>query len=313
MWNEYELIFDGSIIQIDKSTNPTTYHINVNQVFKGNDKTSLISAQGNTILSTGDRALFYIDKINATYYISPYSITVSRDCGARDLIPLSTLPGEPIGRGGPTLEFLIDHPCKPSYFKSRQSPLQQFKSGIPSDEIKCKEGLQLVIKSSDGSPACVKPQTVTKLIQMGWAMQTTDSLKPLQSKRITGLENDTGVATLGNQTYYFETPNYTNTAYYNPVQISFHDVVFTLFPSGFSGGLPTDGGGVSTNGCGGSYFWTDAEFPDGIHELLHIFAYSQQCSVHSTPTYFSTHANPQAGLTFYDGKMKLLVNTENKY
>jgi hypothetical protein len=131
------------------------------------------------------------------------------------------------------------------------------------------------------------------------------------------LDNDTGVATLGNQTYYFETPNYTNTAYSNPVQISFHDVVFTLFPSGFKGGLPTGVGcegtmtGIITGS--GSYYWTDAKFPDGIHELLHIFAYSKSsCPVYSIPTYFSTHANPQAGLTFYDGKMKLLVSTDDQ-
>lgn len=116
------------------------------------------------------------------------------------------------------------------------------------------------------------------------------------------LKNDTGVVTLRNQVYYFETPNYTHDAYFNPVQISFHDVIFTLFPSGFRGGLPV-------NGCGGQYYWTDAKFSDGTSELLHIFAGFPQCSDPQPPTYFSTHVNPQAGLTFYDGKMKLLVST----
>jgi len=48
-------------------------------------------------------------------------------------------------------------------------PLKQFKSGIPTDKITCKEGLELVIKSSDESPACVKPATKSKLIERGWA------------------------------------------------------------------------------------------------------------------------------------------------
>jgi hypothetical protein len=193
------------------------------------------------------------------------------------------------------------------------SPLHQFKSGIAANDVNCKQGLQLVIKAEDGSPACVKPQTAQKLVEhgWGWAMQPIKSLQP---KRIIGLENDTGVITLGNQTYYFETPNYTDTAYSNPVQISFHDVIFTLFPSGFKGGLPTSPGcGSDTVGeivvGSGSYYWTDAKFSDGNHELLHIFADSQPCPVHPIPTYFSTHTNPQAGLTFYDGKMKLLVST----
>jgi hypothetical protein len=200
-----------------------------------------------------------------------------------------------------------------------QSPLKQFKSGIVANDVKCQQDLQLVIKSEDGSPVCVKSQTVQKLVERGWgwAMQTIDSIKPLQSNRIAGLENDTGVATLGNQTYYFETPNYTNTAYYNPVQISFHDVVFTLFPAGFRGGLPTSVGcGSGTVGelvvGSSSYYWTDAKFPDGTHELLHIFADSLPCPAQLPPTYFSNHTNPQAGLTFYDGKMKLLVSTDDQ-
>jgi hypothetical protein len=198
------------------------------------------------------------------------------------------------------------------------APLKQFKSGIISHDVTCKEGFMLITKASDGSPACVKPETAQKLVEhgWGWAMQTIDSLKPLLPNRIIDLENDTGVVTFGNQTYYFETPHYTQDAYVNPMQISFHDVVFTLFPSGFKGGLPTSGGcGSGTVGeivvGSGSYYWTDAKFSDGTHELLHIFADSKPCSVHSIPTYFSTHANPQAGLTFYDGKMKLLVSTNN--
>ncbi|QLH09225.1 hypothetical protein DSQ19_06885 [Candidatus Nitrosotenuis sp. DW1] len=49
------------------------------------------------------------------------------------------------------------------------SPLQQFKSGISIDKIQCKESLQLVIRASDDSPACVKPETKAKLIERGWA------------------------------------------------------------------------------------------------------------------------------------------------
>lgn len=50
-----------------------------------------------------------------------------------------------------------------------KSPLKQFESGIPIDEIQCKEGLEVVLKSSDGSPACVFPETKKILIERGWA------------------------------------------------------------------------------------------------------------------------------------------------
>lgn len=48
------------------------------------------------------------------------------------------------------------------------SPLKQFKSGIATDEIQCKDDLVLVQKY-DQSPACVRPETKTKLIERGWA------------------------------------------------------------------------------------------------------------------------------------------------
>jgi len=49
------------------------------------------------------------------------------------------------------------------------SPLQQFKSGILVDQIKCNDGLILVLKTSDETPACVKLDTKIKLIERGWA------------------------------------------------------------------------------------------------------------------------------------------------
>ena len=49
------------------------------------------------------------------------------------------------------------------------APLKQIASGIPRDEILCKENLQLVFKNTNGSPACVMFETVEKLIERGWA------------------------------------------------------------------------------------------------------------------------------------------------
>lgn len=51
-------------------------------------------------------------------------------------------------------------------------PLVQFKSGIAANNVKCQQGLQLVIKAENGNPACVKPDTVTKLVEWGWAKIT---------------------------------------------------------------------------------------------------------------------------------------------
>lgn len=48
-------------------------------------------------------------------------------------------------------------------------PLEQFKAGTPANDVKCNDGLQLLIKAEDGSPACVKPDTAQKLVERGWA------------------------------------------------------------------------------------------------------------------------------------------------
>ncbi|MFB5606189.1 MAG: hypothetical protein ACE5R7_07870, partial [Nitrosarchaeum sp.] len=62
-----------------------------------------------------------------------------------------------------TLEFKINFPS--DYL----SPLKQFKSGIPINQIQCKDSLFLIQKY-DGSPACVKPETAPKLMQRGWIL-----------------------------------------------------------------------------------------------------------------------------------------------
>ena|SRR3989442_1431812 len=48
------------------------------------------------------------------------------------------------------------------------SPLKQFQSGISANNITCKEGLQLIIKATDGYPACVKSETSKILVERGW-------------------------------------------------------------------------------------------------------------------------------------------------
>jgi hypothetical protein len=49
------------------------------------------------------------------------------------------------------------------------SPYKQFKSGVISKDVQCKDGLQLVLKATNDSPACVKPSTTSTLILWGWA------------------------------------------------------------------------------------------------------------------------------------------------
>lgn len=47
-------------------------------------------------------------------------------------------------------------------------PKKQIQNGITLENILCSSDFELISKSSDNSPACVKPDSVQKLIERGW-------------------------------------------------------------------------------------------------------------------------------------------------
>ena len=57
------------------------------------------------------------------------------------------------------------------------SPLKQLSLGSEPQNIVCKEGLELVFKSNNLQPACVKPSSIEQLIKRQWA-QKEISLQP---------------------------------------------------------------------------------------------------------------------------------------
>jgi len=69
-----------------------------------------------------------------------------------------------------------------SEFIKNLSPLKQIKHGIESTGISCKEGLVLIFKSTDNSPACVKPSTAERLIERGWISEIPDQTDEFISK-----------------------------------------------------------------------------------------------------------------------------------
>jgi hypothetical protein len=63
-----------------------------------------------------------------------------------------------------------------------ESPLKQIKSGILAKNVTCNQGLELIFKAEDSSPACVNPDTAQKLIERGWATNIS------QPNQITGVK-----------------------------------------------------------------------------------------------------------------------------
>lgn len=50
------------------------------------------------------------------------------------------------------------------------SPAKQINFGVLPEDVKCRESLVLVLKSISNSPACVKSESISKLIERGWGI-----------------------------------------------------------------------------------------------------------------------------------------------
>lgn len=89
-----------------------------------------------------------------------YSIPFSN--GSKEIELIGTYAGS-----DPRLPFKSPKECLQKSIEVLP-PLKQFKSGIPIDDIGCKDGLELIFKATNNSPACVKPSTAQKLLERGW-------------------------------------------------------------------------------------------------------------------------------------------------
>lgn len=66
------------------------------------------------------------------------------------------------------------------------SPRKQMTTGVEAEEVKCKSGLILMIRSTNGNVACVKLSSSTKLSEAGWgtiidlSMEVEPSVEPVK-------------------------------------------------------------------------------------------------------------------------------------
>jgi hypothetical protein len=57
---------------------------------------------------------------------------------------------------------------KKSVTTSNMSPLHQMKNNVSPSDVVCANGLQLIMKNSNGSAACVKTSSAARLMATGW-------------------------------------------------------------------------------------------------------------------------------------------------
>jgi len=130
---------------------------------------ALIDSKGYDNKDTNFRVLVGMNQPDK--YMQPVNFTeIARNDVSRTLA--IDIPYEPVPNASGVWDYKIvpaDVIVGPS--TAVQSPLGQFRLGMPSHNVTCKQGLQLVIKSEDGAPACVTYDTAITLVKRGWAQQ----------------------------------------------------------------------------------------------------------------------------------------------
>jgi hypothetical protein len=150
LYNEHDVILIGKITKAEGrfSERVTDYTISAEKYLKNDlgeqlqlsssgKKDSNLWVEDEPIFDVGGRVLLYLVKNGNSYQISPYSHVL----GKEEMDLKTNLPEDKI-----------------------QSPLKQFKSGIAPKDVTCKQGLELVMKKSNGQPICVKGTSVKTLI-----------------------------------------------------------------------------------------------------------------------------------------------------
>ncbi len=151
-YQENDLILIGNVTSLTENAaeNITDYEIKVEKFMK---KTKVLTSSS-TIFATGsgaissenikstdkifnvnDRVFLFLNEKEGKYQMSSYSFSAVLF--------------------NPDDEFLLP-------------PLTLHRAGISSDEIVCKDNLELIIKANNNSPACVTPDTKEKLVERGW-------------------------------------------------------------------------------------------------------------------------------------------------
>jgi len=69
----------------------------------------------------------------------------------------------------PIANTTVQYGPKTTVSMGMKSPLEQFKSGIKPEYVKCASNLHFIVKAEDGSFACVSIETGKKLALRGWA------------------------------------------------------------------------------------------------------------------------------------------------
>ena len=169
---KFQVVFSGTVTEMEETnpseplfsgTDPVLVTFDVERVWKGLDEknpTVTITTPASSV-SCG----FYFQE-NLEYVVYAYQHETDRHlqvslCSRTNTIENAEEDLRELGEG-----ILIN-----SNESSMLPPLKQYKIVLDIHEIECKSHLMLIFKDKVGSPACVKPSSVEKLLERGWTTE----------------------------------------------------------------------------------------------------------------------------------------------
>ena len=127
------------------------------------------------------------------------------------------------------------------------SPLKQFKSGVSPLNVKCSTNYALIIKTEDGSPACVQRNDTDNLMNNGWAINQFIVSEVYRNQGISVIQRDSGLLKYENGTFmlhmsiYVFINNFTQSSHPLKIQVLHDDAPYRtdvisstdILPDGF--------------------------------------------------------------------------------
>jgi hypothetical protein len=199
---------------------------------------------------------------------------------------------------------LLGPPCGKNYFKTDLSNHTNPQAGLAVYD----EKIKLLVSTQNES--AVAPQGSNQTTHY-YVDSTVKPKVELYDYYYDGIGKDNATVSINNKTYYQITLNYADYDLKKGTLIQFQNVTFA-FPEGIM------------NTPGGSFIMLDIKFPDGSEEIYGEnkknpdgsgalggigipTQYGPHLATNST-TVLGNHTMPQAGLTIYNDKIKLLVS-----
>lgn len=146
--------------------------------------TYILYEKGNPVKVIDPNGLFSSVKqatsLNGNYLVLTYNITFAKPMKKSDII-VKTWDFERNPEVNKVLEALevvqagsmplpSSPEIKPMREKEIPTPLAQAKTGLESEKIECKKGLEKILKPGSKLPVCVKPATLKILLQRSWTL-----------------------------------------------------------------------------------------------------------------------------------------------